>query len=173
MTILICPRCNAVRQTDSTAPDWQCPSCGKAYPQVGSTESKWQESPRRPVAHVKPNSSSWLKPLLLVALLTTGGWFTKSIWLKAAKPPVVAVAEQPAVTLYATSWCGYCAATREFFETNGIQYTELDVEKTTAGYEGHKKLGGGGIPVIVIGNDVQRGYSEQNLRAALKPWLKS
>ena len=31
----ICPHCRAVRSESAQAPDWQCPSCGKAYAKVG------------------------------------------------------------------------------------------------------------------------------------------
>lgn len=58
------------------------------------------------------------------------------------------------------------------FSANGIRFTELDTEKTAAGYEGHKKLGGNGVPLIVVGDQVIRGYNEDALRATLKPWLK-
>ena len=81
--------------------------------------------------------------------------------------------QQPEVILYGTSWCGYCAAAREFFYTNGIKYTEYDTEKTTEGYEGYKKLGGGGVPVIVVGADIMHGYNEAGLRQTLAPWIQS
>ena len=75
--------------------------------------------------------------------------------------------------MYGTSWCGYCAAARRFFETNGIHYTEYDTEKTAEGYEGHKKLGGGGVPLIVVGGDIMHGYNEAGLRQALLPWMQN
>jgi glutaredoxin len=77
------------------------------------------------------------------------------------------------VVLYGASWCGYCAAARRLFEQNGIQYVEWDVEKTTEGREGHRKLGGGGVPVIVVGDEVIHGYNEGALRSMLAPWMKS
>lgn len=80
--------------------------------------------------------------------------------------------QQPQIILYGTSWCGYCAKARAFFKANGIQYTELDIEKTTEGHEGHKKLGGGGVPLIVVGDVVMHGYNEAGLRQALAPWMQ-
>lgn len=50
--------------------------------------------------------------------------------------------------------------------------TELDVEETTAGYEGHRRLGGNGVPLVVVGEKVIRGFNEAELRTSLKPWLK-
>ena len=75
--------------------------------------------------------------------------------------------------MYGTTWCGYCAAARQFFDANGIHYTEYDTEKTTEGYEGHKKLGGGGVPLIVVGADVIHGYNEAELRHILAPWMQN
>ena len=79
---------------------------------------------------------------------------------------------QPEVTLYATDWCGYCAATRRFFADNGIQYRELDIEKSSEAAKIHRALGGNGVPLIVIGDDIVNGYNEANLRQLLRPWLK-
>ena len=74
--------------------------------------------------------------------------------------------------MYATEWCGYCAAARQFFSANGIRFLELDVERTSAGYDGHRKLGGNGVPIIVVGDDIVQGFDEGKLRALLKPWMK-
>ena len=33
------------------------------------------------------------------------------------------------VTMYATSWCGYCKKARTYFRQNGINFIEYDIEK--------------------------------------------
>jgi mycoredoxin len=68
-------------------------------------------------------------------------------------------AEQQQVTLYATSWCGYCAKTRKLLDDNHIAYTEYDIESSEEGNRQYKALGGQGIPVLQIGTEVVNGYN--------------
>ena len=74
---------------------------------------------------------------------------------------------QPQVTMYATSWCGYCAKARALFRAEGVAFVEHDIERSPEANAQHKALGGRGVPLIVIGNQTIKGYSEQRIRAAL------
>jgi glutaredoxin len=69
------------------------------------------------------------------------------------------------VVLYATSWCTYCAQARAYFAKKGIPYMEYDVEKSAAGNAEFKRLGGRGVPLIVHGANVMRGFREQSFDA--------
>lgn len=72
--------------------------------------------------------------------------------------------------LYATEWCGYCAKARQFFAENHIPYQELDVEKSELGQREYQKLGGGGVPIIVINETkVIRGFDPETIIEALQP----
>lgn len=173
----ICPKCSYARKPTDDAPEWQCPSCQVAYIKA-SGEPAPANYGRYGAPAARNKSSSFgataMKGAILVALLGAGFWLGKPLWegRKGTNSVVLSAAAQPAVTLYATEWCGYCAATRELFDANGIKYVELDVEKSTAGYEGHRKLGGNGVPLIVVGDEVIHGYNEARLRNTLKPWMK-
>jgi len=72
----------------------------------------------------------------------------------------------------ATDWCGYCKATREFFAANGIRYTEHDIEKSSSALAEHRKLGGNGVPLIVVGGELVNGCNESALRQLLGPWIR-
>lgn len=72
------------------------------------------------------------------------------------------------VTLYATDWCGYCKQTRRFLDSLGIRYTEFDIEKDAAGRKAYEALGGRGIPLIDVNGTLIRGFSEEQILAALK-----
>lgn len=72
------------------------------------------------------------------------------------------------VTLYATDWCGYCKQTRRFLDSQGIPYTEFDIEKDAAGRRAYEALGGRGIPLIDVNGTLIRGFSEEQILAALK-----
>lgn len=86
-------------------------------------------------------------------------------WLNPPEPITVPAGFQ--AVLYATEWCGYCARTRKFFEENNIPFREYDIEKSTEGQAQYEKLGGNGVPVVLIAGEVIHGYDEQALREAL------
>lgn len=63
------------------------------------------------------------------------------------------------VTLYATSWCGYCKKARAYMAQNGITYREYDIEKDRFANARYRRLGGRGIPFLVKGDDIVRGFN--------------
>lgn len=68
------------------------------------------------------------------------------------------------VVLYATDWCGYCAKARTFLKDNNIPYVEFDIEKSTEGRAEYEKLGGNGIPLLLVRGNVVRGYSPDEIK---------
>jgi len=66
---------------------------------------------------------------------------------------------QAEVILYSTTWCGFCKKARKFFQKKGIAFKEYDVEKTAKGRRDYAKLGGGGVPIIFVGNQRLNGFS--------------
>ena len=168
----ICPHCNYARKADDSAPDWQCPSCEKAYAKAGG--SLPPESLRQYAAATPERSGGMGKWLLVLLAFGAAFWFGRPLLQQRGIPAAMAVAstEQPEVVLYATSWCGYCKMTREFFAANGIRYTEHDIEQSSTALQQHKKLGGNGVPLIVVGDQVVNGWNEQSLRQLLGPWIK-
>jgi glutaredoxin len=112
------------------------------------------------------------KWLLILLVLAAAFWFGRPLIQQRSLSTEAAVAaSQPEVLLYATDWCGYCKMTREFFAANGIRYIEHDIEKSSTALSEHKKLGGNGVPLIKVGDEVISGYNEAALRQLLGPWL--
>ncbi|GGC99098.1 glutaredoxin domain-containing protein [Undibacterium terreum] len=179
----ICPKCSYIRKATDGGPEWQCPSCQVVYSKAGGADADASYG-KYGAASVSraPAESSKLKLIVLLVILAATIVVARPIMKARAlrhaagtgitADSTTSNTAQPTVILYGTTWCGYCAATRKFFKENGIRYTELDVEKTTEGYNGHKKLGGGGVPVVTIGDQVLHGYSEEALNQTLGPWLK-
>jgi glutaredoxin len=62
--------------------------------------------------------------------------------------------------MYATAWCPYCAKARAYFSQSGIAYTERDIERSAAAYAEFKRLGGRGVPLILVGSEKMAGFSE-------------
>lgn len=64
------------------------------------------------------------------------------------------------VTMYSTAWCGYCKKARQYFNQAGIAFTEYDIEKDQRARGAYDKLGGSGVPVILVGSAKMTGFSE-------------
>lgn len=111
--------------------------------------------------------------MVILLLLGSLVWFGRPYWQgKSAEEAQRLALSQPEVILYATDWCGYCKAARVFFDANGIRYSERDIEKSSVALAEHAKLGGNGVPLIVVGDDVIKGYNEGTLRQLLGRWLR-
>jgi glutaredoxin len=84
-----------------------------------------------------------------------------------AAPRPAALAAAP-VVMYATSWCPYCARARAYFGRNGIAYTEHDIEKSPQAHAEFKRLGGRGVPLILVGRQRLNGFDELAFEFALQ-----
>lgn len=83
-------------------------------------------------------------------------------------PPDYAIAHGGKPILYSTDWCGYCKKTRALLAENNIDYVEYDIEKSAEGAEQHKRLGGNGVPVMLINGKVIKGYDPSGILKAIK-----
>ncbi len=72
------------------------------------------------------------------------------------------------VVMYSTSWCGYCRKARKYFSAQGIAFTELDIEKNQQAKRAYDKLGGKGVPIILVGNKRMNGFSEAGFQRIYK-----
>ncbi len=74
----------------------------------------------------------------------------------------------PEVNLYVTSWCGYCAKAKSFFNSKGVPFKVYDVERNSRAAKRHRKLNpSGSVPVAVIGGRTIRGFSPEAYAQAL------
>lgn len=71
------------------------------------------------------------------------------------------------VELYVTSWCGHSKRALDYLKEKQIPYVAYDIEKDSAAKQRHKELGGGGVPLIVIGSHRMRGFSPETLEKYL------
>lgn len=71
------------------------------------------------------------------------------------------------VTLYVTSWCGYCRAARSYFDRVGVPYEEYDIEKDPVGKFKYDQYGVRGVPLIVINDEVISGFNRNAIDAVL------
>lgn len=72
------------------------------------------------------------------------------------------------VEIYSTPVCKYCGLAKDFFNKNGVSYTEYNVASDQAKKEEMiEKSGQLGVPVIDIGGDVVVGYDEAVMKELL------
>lgn len=72
------------------------------------------------------------------------------------------------VVLYSTTWCGYCTKTRNFLKKNNIPFVEHDIETSADAYREYKALGGKGVPVVRVSDQVLHGYDPDGIISALR-----
>ena len=72
------------------------------------------------------------------------------------------------VTMFTTSWCGYCKRARAYLNKLGIPFVEYDVERDAFGKREYDKLNGRGVPVILVGNQRMNGFSAPSLEKLLR-----
>ena len=56
------------------------------------------------------------------------------------------------ITMYSTTWCGYCRRLKSQLEREGIGYTEVDIEQVPDAAEYVMSVNGGNqtVPTVVV-----------------------
>ena len=97
---------------------------------------------------------------------------------KAPKPSEQqpAKVKPPKVTLYTTSWCGFCRKARAYFRQQGIKFVDYDVEKNADAARRKqtldKKYKSRGVPLAIINNHVIYGFNPANYQHAIESSTK-
>lgn len=84
----------------------------------------------------------------------------------ATASPLQSQAAQVPVVMYATEWCPYCARARAYFKRTNTAYVEHDIEKSAEARAEFKRLGGRGVPLILVGGEKLRGFNELAFESA-------
>jgi len=71
------------------------------------------------------------------------------------------------VIMYGTRSCGYCAKARALFDSKGVAYHEYDINSSSEGRRQYDALRGRGVPLIIINDNVIKGYNKTKILAAL------
>jgi glutaredoxin len=81
--------------------------------------------------------------------------------------PSISTASSKKVVMYTTSHCPACKAAKQYLAQKGVPYQEIDVETSRDGNQAFQKLGGHGVPLILVGDKKMEGFSPQALDAML------
>ncbi len=73
------------------------------------------------------------------------------------------------VVMYSTEWCGYCKQAARHFRQNNIAFVEHDIEKSSNAANDFKKLGGRGVPLILVGKKKMSGFNASRFNRLYDP----
>ena len=104
--------------------------------------------------------------IISITLLIFYSWYSANNY--SSPTPDYGMAYDSDVTLYATSWCGYCEKARKLLRENHIKYFEYDIEKSAEGREQYNNLRGNGVPILLIKGRVVDGYNPEKILALAK-----
>lgn len=73
------------------------------------------------------------------------------------------------VTVYSTTWCGYCKMLKTYLKGRNIDFDEVDIEEDrAAGQQIIEATGQMGVPVTNIGGKYIIGFDRPRIDAALQ-----
>jgi glutaredoxin len=71
------------------------------------------------------------------------------------------------VVMFTTRWCPYCKKARQLFTDMEIAYCEYDVNASKETQDSFTRLGGSGVPLIVIGEEIFYGFNKKGIITSL------
>jgi len=69
------------------------------------------------------------------------------------------------VVLFSAEWCGYCDRLRDELKQSATPFAEFDIEQSSTGRRAWTQLGGRGVPLTLVGDDVIAGYQPGRIPA--------
>jgi len=63
------------------------------------------------------------------------------------------------VVMYSAAWCTVCKKAKRYFEQKGISFVEYDIETSEQGKRDYRRLGGRGVPIILVDDQRLNGFS--------------
>lgn len=121
-----------------------------------------------PVANsaARPNTPLWHWAVILAAFLIVLNFASIRDTVGGTIDYDAAVAGE--VTLYGTTWCGYCRKVRALLRRHDIPFNDLDIEKNQTAARAFQLLGGRGVPVVTVGDRIVHGFNYSRLRKLLE-----
>jgi len=179
---MICPKCGYVRKETDMAPEWQCPACQVVYEKAAAAGSRSADLlppavGQRPAVTQSTSHLLSLKTIVTLALLLIIGYgaynFFSNVTITREPPENVdtssaITAPDKTVLLYSSSSCEHCRHAREFLVKHNIAFEEIDVYSSERGKEDFAKLGGIGVPILIIADTKIVGFDEGQIKSILK-----
>lgn len=105
-------------------------------------------------------------PLVLATCLVA---LTAAVLWHSGRNQVTAADISPAheLVFFSAPWCGYCDRARDWFDGQGVNYLEIDIESSTEARRQWREAGGRGVPLVLVGEQRIAGYAPQTFATAL------
>ncbi|CAG1021849.1 Glutaredoxin 3 [Methylococcales bacterium] len=71
------------------------------------------------------------------------------------------------VRIFVTQTCPYCKKAKAYLQKRGTPFEELDVEASRSAKAEYDRLGGNGVPVILVGQQRMNGFDAGRLESLL------
>ena len=77
------------------------------------------------------------------------------------------------ITMYSTSWCGYCRKARSWLNSRGYPFVEKNIEKDPVAHKEYMVAGKGyrGVPLIVVNGKSFRGFNKRSVKRSIEQVL--
>lgn len=107
----------------------------------------------------------WIWVVALAGIFAFQQRETLRDWIDPPQP--IAVPADFKAIMYTTATCPYCAKARKLLNARQVPFIEVDVDKSEAGFEEFQRLGGQGVPVLVIDQKIIHGFDRAKIEQAL------
>lgn len=67
------------------------------------------------------------------------------------------------IRMFTTQWCSVCKKAKAYLHEKGIAFEELDVEASASAQAEFQRLGGKGVPVILVGKQRMDGFDADGM----------
>ena len=89
-------------------------------------------------------------------------WHTGRMQVTAAD-----ISSEHGLVFFSAPWCGYCDRARHWFDTQGVDYLEINIESSTDAHQLWRDAGGRGVPLVLVGDERIAGYAPAAFASAL------
>ena len=73
----------------------------------------------------------------------------------------------PRITLYSTRRCPHCRQLKQWLRQRGLRFQEFDIEHNARAFKEFQRLGGRGVPVLLLNGQRVDGFDPKRLQRLL------
>jgi len=78
------------------------------------------------------------------------------------------MAKPPRITVYSSSGCSHCRQLKQWLQQHQIKFMEFDVQRNQRAFKDFQRLGGRGVPLLVVGERKIQGFNPKQLFSQLR-----
>ena len=93
-----------------------------------------------------------------------------AVMLHSGQRQVVAadITHEHELVFFSAPWCGYCDRARDWFDSERVDYLEIDIESSTEAHRLWREAGGRGVPLVLVGEQRIPGFAPAAYASALR-----